>query len=199
MNVKIQGKQMDVGTAFQTHITDSLEERVGKYFDRAVDATVILSKESYFVCAEITVHPGQQGLSIQAKASAAEPYPAFDAALDKIAKRLRRYRTRLKDHHGQTHAEAAELQNAPGPQSLSLLHTEVHVLPVHSPLWHWSLAVQPPARGRVGAHVPPLQNSAVLHSPSLLQPVVQWRAMHSPPWHWSALPQGAFSGCRATH
>ena len=113
MNVKIHGKQLDVGAAFETHITDGVTERVGKYFTQAVDATVSLSKDAHLICAEIVVHPGQQGLAIQTRAAADQPYPAFDAALDKLAKRLRRYKTRLNDRHGQTHAEAAELlQNA---------------------------------------------------------------------------------------
>ena len=85
MNVKIQGKQMDVGAAFQTHITNHIEERVGKYFDRAVDATVIMSKDSYFTCAEIVVHPGQQSLSIQAR-----PRPAPNSPTPRLTRRSTR-------------------------------------------------------------------------------------------------------------
>jgi hypothetical protein len=44
------------------------------------------------------VHVGRNIL-LQSNAEASEPYPAFDTAADKIAKRLRRYKRRLKDHH----------------------------------------------------------------------------------------------------
>ncbi len=37
-----------------------------------------------------------------------DAHVAFDMALEKIAKRVRRYKNRLKDHHGQARAKQAE-------------------------------------------------------------------------------------------
>jgi ribosomal subunit interface protein len=98
MQVTVKGKQLDVGDALRTHVKDQLATLVGKYFGNPMEATVILSKDAHLYKADIQVHVGR-GILLQSYAQANEPYPAFDEAADKVAKRLRRYKRRLKDHH----------------------------------------------------------------------------------------------------
>lgn len=98
MQVTVKGKQLDVGDALRTHVKDQLATLVGKYFGNPMEATVILSKDANLYKADIQVHVGR-GILLQSYAQANEPYPAFDEAADKVAKRLRRYKRRLKDHH----------------------------------------------------------------------------------------------------
>lgn len=101
MQVTVKGKQLDVGDALRTHVKDQLASMVGKYFGNPMEATVILSKEAHLYKADIQVHVGR-GILLQSNAEATEPYPAFDDAAEKVAKRLRRYKRRLKDHHERT-------------------------------------------------------------------------------------------------
>jgi len=98
MQVTVKGKQLDVGDALRTHVKDQLATLVGKYFGNPMEATVILSKDAHLYKADIQVHVGR-GILLQSYAQANEPYPAFEEAADKVAKRLRRYKRRLKDHH----------------------------------------------------------------------------------------------------
>jgi ribosomal subunit interface protein len=98
MQVTVKGKQLDVGDALRAHVKDQLSAMVGKYFANPMEATVILSKDAHLYKADIQVHVGR-GILLQSNAEATEPYPAFDDAADKVAKRLRRYKRRLKDHH----------------------------------------------------------------------------------------------------
>lgn len=98
MQVTVKGKQLDVGDALRTHIEESLAAQVGKYFSNPLEATVVLSRDAHLYTADIQVHVGR-GILLQAEAAATEPYPAFDEAADRVAKRLRRYKRRLKDHH----------------------------------------------------------------------------------------------------
>ena len=98
MDISIKGKQLDVGDAMRGYAEDQLNSAVSKYFDRALDATVILSKEGRLFRAEISVHAGR-GMVMQGGGQAGDLYPAFDGALDRITKRLRRYKRRLRDHH----------------------------------------------------------------------------------------------------
>lgn len=110
MRYQISGKQIDVGTALQTHVQDDLGSAVAKYAERPTDANVIFSKSaSEYVC-ETTVHLST-GLTTQAKAHAHEIYESFDKCCDKIEKQLRRYKRRLKDHH-KDRAEPVELMGA---------------------------------------------------------------------------------------
>lgn len=98
MRTQISGRQIDVGNALQTHVTDGLAAVMDKYAQRPTDASVVFSRDAHtFVC-EATVHLST-GLTAAAKAQAAEIYAAFEACRDKMEKQLRRYKRRLKDHH----------------------------------------------------------------------------------------------------
>jgi len=105
MHVTVKGKQLDVGDALRTHVTETLTAMVGKYFANPLEATVVLSKDAHQFTADIQVHVGR-GILLQSTAAADQPYPAFDDAADKVAKRLRRYKRRLRDHHQRDAAEA---------------------------------------------------------------------------------------------
>lgn len=98
MQLTVKGKQLDVGDALRSHVDDSLSTVVGKYFSKPIEADVLLSRDAHLFKADIQVHVGR-GMVVHAVGDATEPYPAFDAACEKIAKRLRRMKRRLRDHH----------------------------------------------------------------------------------------------------
>lgn len=104
MNIQITGKQMDVGQAMQQHVTRRLNEICSRFFDaeKAIDATVIVHKQQggAFTFVQITLVLGVRGgVIIKGEERATEPYAAFDLAADHIAKQLKRYKTRLREHH----------------------------------------------------------------------------------------------------
>lgn len=98
MRFQISGKQIDIGTALQTHVEQEMGTVAQKYAGRPTDATVIFSKDGHEFACEAIVHLST-GLTAQAKGHAIEIYGAFDKCLDKMEKQLRRYKRRLKDHH----------------------------------------------------------------------------------------------------
>ena len=108
MQLSVKGKQIDVGDALRQHVETQLKEVVGKYFSGTLDASVTFSREGHLFRADITVHAGRN-ITLQANASASEPYPAFDQAADRIAKRLRRYKNKIKSHHDNDKNEAAHI------------------------------------------------------------------------------------------
>ena len=99
MEITVTGRNIDVGDALTLHARDHLEDAVEKYFEQARDAQVSFTHEGSTMRADISVHPGPRGLVVQGSGSADDPYAAFDAALARIAKQLRRYKRRLNDHH----------------------------------------------------------------------------------------------------
>lgn len=117
MQLTVIGKQLDVGDALRTHVDDSLETITGKYFNGAIDATVVFSREAHLFRADVSIHVGRN-LQMQSAAEADSPYLAFDQAADRMAKRLRRYKRRLNDHHKDTAAEP------PVPASAYVLRAE---------------------------------------------------------------------------
>lgn len=109
MQVSITGKQFDVGDALRSHVEDRLADAVAKYFDHAIEATVVLSRQGKgkLIRADISVHVGR-GITLQGHAETEDAYGAFDAAAERIAKRLRRYKRRLRDHRRKSGAAAAD-------------------------------------------------------------------------------------------
>jgi ribosomal subunit interface protein len=98
MDIQVNGKQIDVGEVLREHVISRLEERVSKYFDRAVDAHVTFSREAHMIRVDCSVHAGHD-IVMQSHAATDDPHASFDQALDRIEKRLRRYKRRLRNHH----------------------------------------------------------------------------------------------------
>jgi ribosomal subunit interface protein len=98
MNLTVKGKNIDVGEALRTHVAQSLDHGIAKYFGNPIEATVTFSKQSHLFSADLSVHIGR-GILVHAEESADQAYTAFDLAMDHLAKRMRRYKRRLRDHH----------------------------------------------------------------------------------------------------
>jgi len=118
MQLTVKGKQLDVGDALRTHVAENLTTLVGKYFTKPMEATVVLSRDAHLFKADIQVRVGR-GIVLQSVSEAGEPYPAFDTACEKLHSRLRRYKDRLRGHHG---AEAAAEE--PTPARYQVLEAE---------------------------------------------------------------------------
>lgn len=100
MRVQVAGRQMDVGEALRTRIETELESSVSKYFDRATDAVVTVGKNGGGVgmSVDCLVHL-PSGISLQAGGHGGDAHSAFGDALEKLEKRVRRYKRRLRNHH----------------------------------------------------------------------------------------------------
>jgi ribosomal subunit interface protein len=97
MQVQIAGKKIAIGAALQERIALGLEDRVSKYFDRTGEAFVTVSKPGWSFTVDCSVHL-PSGVTLQAHGEGEEAYAAFEACLDKIEKRVRRYKSRLRNH-----------------------------------------------------------------------------------------------------
>lgn len=98
MKIVVTGKQLDVGDALRQHVEDSLNNAARKYFSQSIDAHVTFSRQAHLFRADCSVHAGH-GLMLQSQAEALDIYAAFDAAAERLEKRLRRYKRRLTNHH----------------------------------------------------------------------------------------------------
>jgi ribosomal subunit interface protein len=100
MQVQVTGKQVDVGEALRTRVTDELSNNIAKYFDRGGGADVVVSREgsAFKVDCTVTLASGQQ---LTTHGLGGDAHVAFDSAMERMSKRVRRYKNRLKSHHGQ--------------------------------------------------------------------------------------------------
>lgn len=115
MQLTVQGQQISVGENLREYVEEKIEDINQKYFNHANHATITFSKEGHshpLVKAHISITVGKN-IMVIADDEESDPYAAFDYAATKVAKQLRRYKTRLRDHHERTEqVPEAEIQKA---------------------------------------------------------------------------------------
>ena len=100
MQIIVSGKGVDVGEALRSHIETQLEEHISKYIDRVTSVHVVVSREAHLFRVDITGNMGtHSGMVVRSSADTGDAHSAFDAALAKTSKQLRRYKRKLTNHH----------------------------------------------------------------------------------------------------
>jgi ribosomal subunit interface protein len=114
MQLTVQGKQMDVGDALRTHVTERIEDINRKFFNHATDATVTFSKEGHghgVVRSHVQIRIGRN-ITVMADAEAGDAYGAFEKTAEKVTTQMRRYKNRLRTHHDKMQAAESEILHA---------------------------------------------------------------------------------------
>ncbi len=100
MQVSVIGRHIEVTEALKLYATEKFN-RLGKYLPKALDVVITLSvvKKVHHI-AEAVIK--SNGVLIQASEETEEMYSAIDLLIEKIERRVRRYKEKLVDHkhHG---------------------------------------------------------------------------------------------------
>jgi len=125
MQVQVSGKHVDVGDALRSRIESELTQGIEKYFDRGGDADVVVTKEGarFRIDAFVTLASGQY---IVGHSYGDDAHTAFDGLVDRVEKRVRRYKRRLKDHHDGAGAGM-------GPEATEMAFERVPITVLRSP------------------------------------------------------------------
>lgn len=100
MQISVSGKGVDVGESLRAHVMQRLEQGLTKYTDRVTSAQAVVSKDAHRFRFDIHGNLGTHaGVVVRSSAVGEDPYAAFDGALEKIEKQLRRYKRKITDHH----------------------------------------------------------------------------------------------------
>jgi ribosomal subunit interface protein len=97
MNLRISGKNMDVGDSLRETAEDHIDSAVTKYFDGGYDGHLTLEHEGSGYRADCVIHL-DTGVILQASAVANNAIAAYEEMAGHIEKRLRRYKRKLKNH-----------------------------------------------------------------------------------------------------
>ena len=92
---------MDVGDALTQRIETEFDESVSRYFDNAIEGHATLTRQQKRFTASLRAHIAR-GTNVESTASAGDAHAAFDAALERMAKQLRRYKRKLVATHHHT-------------------------------------------------------------------------------------------------
>jgi ribosomal subunit interface protein len=114
MTLRVSGKSISVGEALRDRVSERTNEVLRKYFDGNYSGHITLSKDGFGFRTDCSLHL-DSGITLEADSMAADAYASADQALLLIEKRLRRYKSRLKDRSARkSHAATAALSDLNG-------------------------------------------------------------------------------------
>ena len=115
MTLRISGKSINVGDALRGRVSERTDEVLRKYFDGNYSGRITLSKDGFGFRTDCSLHL-DSGITLEADSNAADAYASADQALLMIEKRLRRYKSRLKDRSARkAYAASAALAEMDAP------------------------------------------------------------------------------------
>lgn len=103
MRIRVSGKQMQIGETLPAGVRARLEDVVAQHFDGGAEAKVVFSHDGPYFRADCTMHLDSSTV-MSAQGEGPDAHRAFDAAFEKIATQLRRYKRKLKNHHAKARA-----------------------------------------------------------------------------------------------
>src|SRR5215469_15853555 len=114
MTLRISGKSISLSEALRGRVNDRTEEVLRKYFDGNFSGHITLSKDGFGFRTDCALHL-DTGIVLEADSNAPDAYASADQALLMIERRLRRYKSRLKDRSARkAHAANAVLAELDG-------------------------------------------------------------------------------------
>ena len=109
MTIRVSGKGISVSEALRERISDRTDDVLRKYFDGNFSGHVTIGKDKSGFRTDCMLHL-DSGTTLEADSIATDAYASADQALIQIEKRLRRYKSKLKDRSARkAHAASAAM------------------------------------------------------------------------------------------
>jgi ribosomal subunit interface protein len=116
MGLRISGKSVDIGQALRGHVESRVESAIAKYFDGGFTGHVTIEREGSGFTTDCAIHL-DTGIVLQVTGFGQDAHQSFDQAAERIEKRLRRYKRRLRDHREKTSPTTEYVIAAPDEES----------------------------------------------------------------------------------
>jgi ribosomal subunit interface protein len=156
MAIQVTGKNLDVGEALRGYVQERVEQTVEKYIGRIPSGHVRVEKGHGEFRTDCTIHLWQ-GMSLEAHGVAADAYQSADLACERLEKRVRRYKRRVKRHGGhsarketpavsyllQSRQDGQEESDEDNPIIIAEAETVVHEMAVSDAVMQMDLSDQP--------------------------------------------------------
>ena len=99
MKIEITARNFRLGTKLEKYVKDELN-RLEKLYDGIIDCQVILEKIKYDNVAEIIIRVYRR--SLVTKDTSDEMFKSIDGAAEKMRRRLKKYKQKLRDFDHET-------------------------------------------------------------------------------------------------
>jgi ribosomal subunit interface protein len=109
MTLRVSGKNLDIGETLREQVQQRLAGALAKYFDGNYSGHVTVTRDGTGFKTECVVHL-TSGTTLEASGAAQDAYASFDQTAERIEKRLRRYKRRLKEHAPSPNGRYGDLQ-----------------------------------------------------------------------------------------
>jgi ribosomal subunit interface protein len=96
MSLRISGKNLDVGEALRGQAETRVAAALTKYYEGGYQGHVTVAKDGTAFKTDGVLHLSS-GITLEASGTAHDAYASLDKMAERIEKRLRRYKRRLKD------------------------------------------------------------------------------------------------------
>lgn len=110
MHIQVVNKGIDVSDALRARIEERVTDAVSKYIHRPGEAFVVIERDGPGFRVDCSVHL-PSGVMMTSRGSGGDAYSSAEDCLDRLEKRLRRYKRRLVNRRGQrnsNHADGAD-------------------------------------------------------------------------------------------
>jgi ribosomal subunit interface protein len=97
MTLRVSGKNLDIGEALRSQVEARMAGALTKYFDGGYSGHVTVTRDGTGFRTDCVLHL-TTGMTLEASGAAGDAYASFDQTAERIERRLRRYKQRLKDH-----------------------------------------------------------------------------------------------------
>ena len=98
MTIQVTGRNIEAGEAFQLYVTDKISDVLDKYIGPELSGHVRVEKAKVGFRTDCSLRL-RTGLLVEAHGEGIDAYASADAAIERLDKRVRRYKRRLKSHH----------------------------------------------------------------------------------------------------
>jgi ribosomal subunit interface protein len=108
MQIQVVSKGIDVSAALRERVTERIAEATDKYFGRAGEAHVTVARDGFGFRVDCTLHL-PSGTILRTEGHKDDAYLAAEQSLERLEKKLRRYKRRRDDKRSRSHEDAAML------------------------------------------------------------------------------------------
>jgi ribosomal subunit interface protein len=165
MTIQVTGKNLDVGEALRSYVQERVGHTIEKFIGRDTTGHVRIEKEHGEFRTNCTIHLWQ-GMSLEAHGVAPDAYQSADIACERLDKRVRRYKRRLKRRGGETPRkqtpatdyviqaaqEKHEEHDDDNPVIIAEAETPIHEMAVSDAVMQMDLSDRPFVVFRNGTH-----------------------------------------------
>lgn len=106
MNIRMTGKNIDLTEGLKERIEEKMA-KLDKYFNKDIDAHVVLKVQKLDQIAEVTIP--LKGTILRAEVRDKDMYNSIDAVVQKLEKQLQKFRSKLRDKHREDNVFGAEV------------------------------------------------------------------------------------------